>query len=63
MTTEPTFAEQQLRAQMDAMHADVALKLAQTKWEPWKAIAACVSACGVFGAAGAALFALGQHFH
>lgn len=49
------------RAQMDALHADVALKMRQATWEPWKAAAALVSAAAAFMGAGAAIYAIGQH--
>jgi hypothetical protein len=49
------------RTQLDALHADIALKLRQSTWEPWKALAALVSAAAAFMVAGAAIYALGQH--
>jgi hypothetical protein len=41
--------------------ADTVLKAAQGRWEPWKAVAALVSAAAAFMAAGAAIYAIGQH--
>lgn len=49
------------RAQLDALHADVVLKLRQSTWEPWKAAAALISAAAAFMAAGATIYAVGQY--
>jgi hypothetical protein len=46
--------EEERLLRMDLMRADIDLKRAQARSEPWKAIAATITACAaVFGALGA----------